>query len=167
MHPIAWTQKILTYKSWAGEWQKQKDTQHAPSTKTGYDFFYGDLYRNLTQTDKPQRSCWERRRRRGILLVIGFHHVSPDLCLWTPGGASDHINCPSMCSVVCCPVSNIPCCSDSGMLPCQQHSLLFRQWYAALSTTFLVVLTVICFLINIPCCSDSGMLPCQQHSLLF
>ena len=48
MHFIAWTQKILMFKSLMGECRKQKHTQHAPSTKTECDYLNGWIKKMVT-----------------------------------------------------------------------------------------------------------------------
>ena len=66
MHSIAWTEKILTFMSLAGECRQQKHTQHAPSTKTKCDYLCGHVHKNLTPIGEPQRDSWEHRRRRSM-----------------------------------------------------------------------------------------------------
>ena len=55
MHFIARIQKILTFMSWTGECRQQKNTQHAPSTKTECDFLNGWIKkRSHTQKSHPK-----------------------------------------------------------------------------------------------------------------
>ena len=84
MHPIARTQKILTFKSETGECRQQKHTQHAPSTKTECGYLCGWIIKrshtqNLTKNSELQRYSWKRRRRKRMERQ-NFTRGWPTLC---------------------------------------------------------------------------------------
>ena len=89
MYYIAWTPKILTFMSWTGECQQQKQTQNAPSTKTECDYLNGWIKKRPPPPPPPYAKSYPKmvnprdiagehrrrrmaiRRRRGRLMVVG------------------------------------------------------------------------------------------------
>ena len=81
MHSITRTQKISTVMSKVGECRQQEHTQHAPSMKTECDCLFGwirngQIRKNLTQNDEPQRYIWEYRRRSDCSILWPSDKVS-------------------------------------------------------------------------------------------